>query len=347
VNPSRRGLLLSGRRSSRAAALTLGVLALGAVSAPAALAVQDTRGEPATALPAADAGAPRILTDSPVLGLGTTDEPARFGTGKVQLAVAPEVAPADGEPAPDMAGAQIRFTYTSAFGDSLEGAGVDGGFPTEVCTTDAAGDCFFDAPADPERRDLPVDGRTVLLFPGATFTVEQVEAPSSGAFTLPLGPDVVVHGTTEGDPAPDRELDLDITELESLPGDEAFDVAVEEVQEAAAEDAAPGPRNLAPTVDTDGEGITTVTFLDPAATLASAAPATTSPGAGGTAAAAATTSAGVTAAAGTGTAAGTTTAGAQLATTGTDTLPMLAAGAGLLLAGTGAVVLGRRRARSS
>ena len=322
MNPSRRGLLLSGRRSSRAAALTLGVLTLGAVGAPAALAVQDT-GDTTAPTTAADTGSPQVLTDSPVLrlavGEGTEASPAHFGSGKLYLSVAPEPDTLPEGATIDMSGAQIRFSYeeTAAAVDNLAGDDEEA-TDSIVCTTDEAGDCWFDPEQDASH--LYRDG--VVLAPDSAFTLTQITPPSSGAFDLPSGAEAEVHGVVDGFVrlGPDPVV-LDVApDIDTSAGDEA-----------------PGPFQTT----------STVTFFDPAATLASAAPATTSPDAGGTAAAAAATSAGVTAAAGTGTAPGTTSAGPQLATTGTDTLPMLAAGAGLLLAGTGAVVLGRRRTRSS
>ncbi|KQS58727.1 hypothetical protein ASG36_11980 [Geodermatophilus sp. Leaf369] len=256
MNTNRRGLLLSGRRSCQAAALTLGALALGGVCAPAALAMQGTTDAAVPATPA-DASAPRILTGSPVLGLGSPDDRVQFGNGKqqeAQLAIAP-----DGTNTPqgadiDLSGAVLRFTYTSALGNDLQGEAEDGvSYPSETCTTDAAGDCDF---TEDGTIEIPVQNGGVALFPQATFTIEQLSAPASGQLLLPEGDDAIVYGETGGDlsaiPVPDDD-----------PALSAYEEGVDQVEEATVTDS---PLNAAPVVD-DGvdDETSSVTFQDPGA----------------------------------------------------------------------------------
>lgn len=256
MNTNRRGLLLSGRRSCQAATLTLGALALGGVCAPAALAMQGTTDAAVPAVPA-DASAPRVLTGSPVLGLGSPDDRVQFGVGKAQLAIRADGSnlPADVDPDElDLSGATIRFTYETVNGgppDEFFGEDVPA---SEVCTTDVDGVCVFPVPEGEDPDDA--DYSQVGLFPRSTFTIEQLTAPTSGQLLLPENGDEVVYGETDGQGLP------------SATGVDPFDPSSQDQVADGIDPTVEAPLNVAPEVEEAPDGPFTessVTFQDPGA----------------------------------------------------------------------------------
>jgi len=251
VNTNRRGLLLSGRRSCQAAALTLGALALGGVCAPAALAMQGTTDAAVPAVPA-DASAPRVLTGSPVLGLGSPEDRVQFGTGKVQLAVAPDGTNVPADEVVDLSGATIQFTYETALGSPAdEFLELVDATAVMTCTTDETGACDF-----ADNGGATQDGYATL-FPDSTFTIEQLSPPTSGQLLLPEGEDAVLYGETDGGGLPPATVN---GSLDPAAVEQAIAQAVED---AAAADT--GTVNLAPEVDTEDPEDSSVTFQDPGA----------------------------------------------------------------------------------
>ncbi|SDF61915.1 hypothetical protein [Klenkia brasiliensis] len=297
------------RRPLQVGGLLLATVALGTVTAPAASAMVDPSA-PADQTPEqAPAVAPQVLTNGPASYLGTPDQPVDFGLGKLQLSVAPEPG-VDAPEDEDMSGAVVEV----AFPDDLD----DEGTPVTIsCTTDAAGECSF-----PEGSDY-VDPDTGLLrvWGNQAFTITQVQPPSSGLFALPAGDDAVVHGIGTW---PRFELPV----LEDTGPDQVLDVAP----------------TVTPAADgMDAEGATgSVVLFDPLAQVAGDVPvdptvAPSAPAPDSTAPAAPVVP--VEPAAAT-----PATAAPTLATTGFDAVPAALVGGGLLVAGAGAVVVGRRRA---
>lgn len=290
------------RRPLQVGGLLLATVALGTVTAPAASAMVDPTAPADQAPEQAPAAAPRVLTSSPVSYLGTTEKPVDFGMGKLQIHVAPE--PGVEVPAgTDLSGAVVEVTV----------AGGDG--PTVLsCTTDATGLCAFD-----DSGVWTPEGQPSLLRidPTDTFTVQQVQPPSSQRFDLPPGEDDTVHGHG--------------SYVDVLPAD--LEDVLRFVPTTAP--AAGAPWNMPGSVGS-------IVFHDPLAQVSGGQPADppTTPGAPAPdSTAPAAPAVPVTPAAAT-----PATAAPTLATTGFDAVPVALVGGGLLAAGAGAVVAGRRRA---
>ncbi|GHE11929.1 hypothetical protein [Klenkia taihuensis] len=301
------------RRPLQVGGLLLATVALGTVTAPAASAMVDPTA-PADQTPEqAPALAPVVLTNSPASYLGTPEEPVDFGMGKLQISVAPDP-DVDAPEEEDMSGAVVEV----AFPDDTDETGT----PSSVsCTTDQAGDCAF-----PEGSDY-VDPDTGLLrvWPGQTFTITQVQAPSSGLFDLPAGDDAVVHGVGTWQPV---EFPGELVPVVDAPG--------------TTMDFAP---SVTPAGDgMDRDGVTgSIVFYDPLEQLSGGQPGDPSVAPGAPApdpVAEAAPVIPVVPSAATPAA----TAAPTLATTGFDAVPAALVGGGLLVAGAGAVVAGRRRA---
>ncbi len=292
------------RRPLQVGGLLLATVALGTVTAPAASAEVDPAQPVEQAPGEADAQSPQVLTPVPGSYLGSTDTPVDFGMGKLQV----YVAPAAGATAPveqGMAGAQVEVAFPD---DADEETGV---VPTAVCTTIASGLCVF-----PRGSFGVVDGMLSVDY-GDEFVIRQTVAPDP--FALPSDPDDVVHGlgtfTFIGDPQ----------EVESVDGSPS-------VTPAWQRDLEPGP------TDTVGR----VTFYDPLVQLSGSQPGDTPVAPGAPAPDSTAPAAPVVPV--TPAAAAPAAAAPTLATTGFDAGPAALVGAGLLAAGAGAVVVGRRRA---
>ncbi|MCO7221298.1 hypothetical protein [Klenkia sp. PcliD-1-E] len=290
------------RRPLQVGGLLLATAALGTVTAPAASAMVDPTAPVDETTEQAPDPAPVVLTNSPASYLGTPEEPVDFGMGKLQIRVAPEPG-VDAPEEEDMSGAVVEVTF--AFDDG----------PTVLtCTTDVTGLCTF------EDTGLwtPTGQPTLLrIDPDDTFTVQQVQPPSSQRFDLPTAPDDTVYGAgSYVDVFPDLEGPLEFA--------------------PSTAPAAGAPWNNPGTIGS-------IVFYDPLVQLSGSQPGdpSTAPGAPASdPAAAAPPVVPVVPSAATPAA----TAAPTLATTGFDAVPAALVGGGLLAAGAGAVALGRRRA---
>lgn len=327
------------RRPFATGALVLAGLAAALVTAPAAGAMTDPAAEPSAPVTTG----PVRLTTSPVSYLGTPDEPVVLTSGLLLVGVGEEQGNELGYPV-DLSGATARVTITPLQQDGAPA-------PAEVygCTTDDTGSCAFAGD----------DGEFLLgVLAGDVVTVEQLTAPASGQFTLPPEEDRVVHGTVPAtqDVQPDRITPVAASSTPDVQGfapdvlsrRATWNQVVFFQPLASADDPDPtadgsAPDVPAPDVPASDVPVTVLPPKDlPEQSTAPAAPAT---GPGGTAAAAAPsgpTSQDATAVA---TPTGQPSAGrpADLATTGSDVLPVATLGGVLLVTGAGALVAARRR----
>lgn len=220
------------RRVAQTAALTMGALAVGAVTAPAALAMQDPDATGAVTPEAADAATPRVLTPAPVLRLGSVSEPVDFGLGKATISIAPEAGSSyPAGVALDLSGATVQVTATgSVDADNSFLSGIGGAGTSATCITVADGSCLFPATAG-GTESLADEGEWALL-PGITYTITQLTAPPSGQLLLPSETDRTVYAAVEplgvfaqlppavaeADLADVHELAPATTDVESDPG---------------------------------------------------------------------------------------------------------------------------------
>jgi LPXTG-motif cell wall-anchored protein len=181
------------RRVAQTAALTMGALAVGTVTAPAALAMQDPDAMGAVTPEAADAATPRVLTPAPVLRLGSVSEPVDFGLGKATISIAAEAGSSyPAGVALDLSGATVQVTATgSVDADNSFLSGIGGAGTSATCITVADGSCLFPATAG-GTENLANESEWALL-PGITYTITQLTAPPSGQLLLPSETDRTVY----------------------------------------------------------------------------------------------------------------------------------------------------------
>jgi LPXTG-motif cell wall-anchored protein len=181
------------RRVAQTAALTMGALAVGAVTAPAALAMQNPDATGAVTPEAADAATPRVLTPAPVLRLGSVSEPVDFGLGKATISIAAEAGSSyPAGVALDLSGATVQVTATgSVDADNSFLSGIGGAGTSATCITVADGSCLFPATAG-GTENLANESEWALL-PGVTYTITQLTAPPSGQLLLPSETDRTVY----------------------------------------------------------------------------------------------------------------------------------------------------------
>ncbi|QXG74701.1 prealbumin-like fold domain-containing protein [Modestobacter sp. L9-4] len=160
--------------ATRTASLTMGLLALSATVAPAALAEEAPATEPpvTTADDATEQAAPEVL---PAMTQTVVATGAHFGTGKLL----PSLTAVDGAPAAqviDPVGAELTVHFTH-----LEGVDED---VTGTCTVTVDAWCDLPAGSPLPGWTSPIGGTQALLPANSTFTLTLTGAPRSGQVLL-------------------------------------------------------------------------------------------------------------------------------------------------------------------